>query len=108
MKNATGGSLATIAWHDFMAAAHEDLQPVALPGVEFYRAGPQLDAIISSTDEKLAPEQQQPALPMPPSQPVGVRADDQENPATSGIRRPQADVGGTASSKSILSIILGN
>lgn len=107
MKNATGGSLATLAWHDFMAAAHEGLKPVALPGVEFYRAQPQLDAIISSTEENIAPEQQQPALPMPPSQPVGVRVDEQENPATGTIRRPPANIGGTASSKSILSIILG-
>jgi penicillin-binding protein 1A len=106
MKNATGGSLATLAWHDFMAAAHEGIKPVSLPGVEFYRAQPQLDAIIgASAAEKIAPQQE--VQPVRAAQP-GLRADDTDNPATGSVRRPKADVGATAPSKSILSIILGN
>lgn len=107
MKNATGGSLATIAWHDFMAAAHEGLTPVPLPGVEFYRSQPQLDAIISQSGDP----QVMPVADGGSDGWSGMRADDQANPATGGIRRPAAEVGGngqTASSKSILSIILGN
>ncbi|MBE7182928.1 MAG: penicillin-binding protein [Methylobacterium mesophilicum] len=32
MKDVTGGSLPTLAWHEFMAAAHEGLSPRPLPG----------------------------------------------------------------------------
>ena len=108
MKNATGGSLATLAWHDFMVAAHEGIKPVALPGVEFFRAQPQLDAILdASAADKIAPPERSPE-PAQVVTPAGLRAGDQDNPATGAIRRrPQADVGETASSKSILSIILG-
>ncbi|HEV7417252.1 MAG TPA: transglycosylase domain-containing protein, partial [Tianweitania sediminis] len=80
MKNATGGSLATIAWHDFMAAAHEGLPPVPLPGVEFYRAQPKLDAIIGASAQK--------AVPLQAIEPAGFQRDEAENPATGAVRRP--------------------
>jgi penicillin-binding protein 1A len=34
MRDVTGGSLPTLAWRDFMQAAHEGLAPAALPGME--------------------------------------------------------------------------
>lgn len=117
MRNATGGSLATLAWHDFMAAAHEGIRPVPLAGVARYQPiqpEDQLDtqpdqssdsmplAEMPRSDLEIAPSRTQ--LPAPQ-----VNRDSHENPATGTIRRPKADVGSNeASSDSILSIILGN
>lgn len=118
-KNITGGSLPTLAWHEFMAAAHEGLQMKPLPGG--WRAVPRVP---SSIPDPVAPE---PPAAVPQAASTGPAASDDPVPArrpaasvgrsprasdvsTGSIKRPKADVGGprVKSDKSIVDIILGN
>jgi penicillin-binding protein 1A len=113
MKKVTGGALPTLAWHEFMAAAHQGVPVAELPGR--WEPVPHLidesvpDAAVAGdvggqTAEPVAGLPQDPALD-PVAYPT---ADD----PTASIRHPvpSADVGGPAVRRqnSILDIILGN
>ena len=137
MKKVTGGALPAIAWHEFMAAAHEGQKVANLPGS--WQAAPDLvDQSVPDTATLVEPAAQVPETaavseapkPMPatrvepetagkvvPSEPetveqaVRIEVEPAGQPTASIPRpRPKADVGGPAvrSEKSILDIILGD
>ena len=137
MKKVTGGALPAIAWHEFMAAAHEGQKVAKLPGS--WQATPDLvDQSVPDTATLVEPGAQAPETaaisetdkparatrtqldtveraarvePETVEQAVRIEAEPAEQPTASIPRpRPKADVGGPAvkSEKSILDIILGN
>ncbi|MEQ1955781.1 transglycosylase domain-containing protein [Mesorhizobium sp. CN2-181] len=137
MKKVTGGALPAIAWHEFMAAAHEGLPVAKLPGS--WQAAPNLvdqsvpdtatladpaaqppeNAVVSENPKPVQPERAEPqaAVPVARAEPetveqaARIEAEPVEQPTASIPRpRPKADVGGPAlkNDKSILDIILGN
>jgi penicillin-binding protein 1A len=96
-KNITGGSLPTIAWNHFMAAAHDGVPVRRLPGDWNRVPVPSVDvgepvADAGSTKNGLGRSPRASDVP------------------TGSIRRPSADVGGARvkGEKSLLDIILGN
>ncbi|MCO5063946.1 MAG: penicillin-binding protein [Rhizobiaceae bacterium] len=94
-KNITGGSLPTIAWNHFMAAAHEGVPVRKLPGGWNRTPLPPMDV----------------GEPMAQAEGGGVmRSQRASDVSTGSIRRPSADVGAprAKSQKSLLDIILGN
>jgi penicillin-binding protein 1A len=113
-KNITGGGLPSIAWHDFMVAAHEGVPVRRLPGE--WRGAPQPEmaplplAPVGDADRPVATVD-----PTPVEKPRAIKRP--VPPAeiqTGSIRRPKADVGGSdkpirrVKDKSIVDIILGN
>ncbi|WP_442579973.1 PBP1A family penicillin-binding protein [Mesorhizobium sp. ASY16-5R] len=137
MKKVTGGALPAIAWHEFMAAAHEGQKVAKLPGS--WQAAPDLvDQSVPDTATLTEPAAQVPetaavsqaAKPVPATraEPETVERAPRAQPRTveQAARielepadeptasipgpRPKADVGGPAvkSQTSILDIILGN
>jgi penicillin-binding protein 1A len=113
MKKVTGGALPVVAWHEFMAAAHEGLPIAQLPG-DWRPSSPALvdpnvpDTAVSGT---LADKAEQPSATTrasniaPPAMPVA-----EEPTASIPHPVPRADVGGPVVKRrtSILDIILGN
>lgn len=127
-KNITGGSLPTIAWHDFMMAAHDGAEIKALPGnwrakpvpanipnndlVEPGDAIPQAAVGQPAAAPRPARAVERTSDPVPVRRPVAsVRKSQRDNGDTTGsVKRPKADVGGpkVKSEQSIVDIILGN
>jgi penicillin-binding protein 1A len=120
-KNVTGGSLPAIAWHDFMAAAHEGVPVRPLPG-SWRPATPAEDSAPAPSEPVVsAPE---PSAKMPvaeleaPKPPKQVKPSANRKAAppadiqTGSIKRPSVDVGDVVvrrvKEKSIVDIILGN
>ncbi len=109
MKKVTGGALPALAWHEFMAAAHEGVPVVRLPGN--WQPTPDLiDQTVPDAAVAAAPAEEaigQPASPAPAPADLPPTA---ETP-TASIPRPvpQADVGGPPVKRqtSILDIIMG-
>ena len=112
MKKVTGGALPVVAWHEFMAAAHEGLPIARLPG----NWQPSSPALIDPNvpDTAMAGD-----LAAPPPRPsAGMRTD--RGPESNSVAEeptasiphpvPRADVGGPAVKRrsSILDIIMGN
>jgi len=96
-KNITGGSLPTLAWNHFMAAAHEGVPLRKLPGEWYPTPVPSVDV-------------GQPMADAGRSGGGGIRSQRASDVPTGSIRRPSADVGGAKvkREKSLLDIILGN
>lgn len=99
MKDVTGGSLPTLAWNEFMLAAHRGVTVAALPGG--WHGGP------AASDAAAV-------LPAAAEHPVSVDLDDfppapADADATASIMRPPLDVGGPKTKPgSIMDVILGN
>ena len=96
-RNITGGSLPTIAWNHFMAAAHEGVPIRKLPGEWHPTPVPGMDV-------------GQPVADANGGASGVVRSQRATDVSTGSIRRPSADVGGprVKNDKSLLDIILGN
>ncbi|MBX3597749.1 MAG: penicillin-binding protein [Rhizobiaceae bacterium] len=95
-KNITGGSLPTVAWRQFMAAAHE---------------GVPVRSLLGESNRRLAPPAD---VGQPTADATGnnslIRSPRAADTPTGSIKRPQAEVGGAKvkAEKSLLDIILGN
>ncbi|MDQ6436152.1 transglycosylase domain-containing protein [Mesorhizobium sp. LHD-90] len=127
MKKVTGGALPALAWHEFMAAAHEGQKVAVLPGR--WQAEPGLvdqsvpdtatvadpvaqtleNAAVSESPkhvptERAEPDQAEPKLLAAPADIAG------EPTASIPAPRPKAEVGGprVKSETSILDIIMGD
>jgi penicillin-binding protein 1A len=99
MKNVTGGSLATIVWREFMAAAHHGLPVENLPGIWGLPLQPGASAAAPGSHS-----QQQQVLPGSAGKPIPLP----DYAPTASIRRPAAEVGGQARREAtILDLILG-
>lgn len=110
-KSITGGSLPTIAWHDFMLAAHEGVPVRKLPGG--WSSSNPSDSI--PLPQVSIGEEPAPAVPFSANRADRtVRAEKRPAPPaevqTGSIRRPQADVGGKQVKRetNVLDVILGN
>jgi len=112
MKNVTGGSLPSIAWREFMVAAHEGVPVARLPGIELYTPGSGGGIAVESGDDPVAPMRPTANVgkggQSAPEMAGGFKPDPDDGPVSS-IPRPKGAVGGkTVREKSILEIILGN
>jgi penicillin-binding protein 1A len=106
MKNVTGGSLPSIAWKEFMTAAHEGVPVAPLPGVDEYQprqpAGDDPVPAVRPSVETGKPSRQSPEMA------GGFKPSPDDGPVSS-IPRPKGNVGGkTVREKSILDVIMGN
>ncbi|PSJ56523.1 transglycosylase domain-containing protein [Kumtagia ephedrae] len=113
MKKVTGGALPTLAWHEFMAAAHQGVPVAELPG----RWEPVPDLIDESVPDAavagdVGGQTAEPVAGLPQDPAVDPVAYPTADDPTASIRHPvpSADVGGPAVRRqnSILDIILGN
>ncbi|PZO82384.1 MAG: penicillin-binding protein [Mesorhizobium amorphae] len=98
MKNATGGSLPTLAWHKFMAAAHQGVTVAGLPG-EWHPGLAQEAAPVLPASNAEGNDGWNLDGPPPPDGPT----------SSVGHPVPPADVGGPKKKPgSLLDLILGN
>jgi penicillin-binding protein 1A len=113
MRKVTGGALPTLAWHEFMAAAHQGVPVAELPG----RWEPVPDLIDESVPDAavagdVGGQTAEPVAGLPQDPAVDPVAYPKADDPTASIRHPvpSADVGGPAVRRqnSILDIILGN
>ncbi len=117
MKKVTGGALPALAWHEFMAAAHEGVPVARLPG-NWKPSRPDLidptvpDAVaaVDSVAEPQPAAPQQTARPAAQTSSKSVAEPAADLPTASiGHPVPDADVGGPRKrGASILDVILGN
>jgi penicillin-binding protein 1A len=114
-KNITGGSLPSLAWHEFMLAAHEGVPVAKLPGT--WNPDPAFETSRVPLAEVGAEVQTDTPAPQRKLRSVegveaagGLAPPRAEDAPTASIRRPSADVGGAQQKRqgSILDVILGN
>ncbi|MGH6760577.1 MAG: transglycosylase domain-containing protein [Phyllobacterium sp.] len=111
-KKVTGGSLPTIAWKEFMVAAHKGVPVAELPGDYRVKPVPEANDLlpVSPMDDMPAQPGQMVDAPYPPAPPVNVG---DQTGSTGGMARPvpPADVGGSQGqrrkSTTLLDLILG-
>ena len=105
-KNVTGGSLPALAWHEFMAAAHQGVSVAALPGTSRPVAARRV--VTALPDLAASPE-----IPVP-TESSGIERilENEDQLPTASIPHPvpRADVGGSPKKRqgTLMDIILGD